>query len=373
MNILEVEHLKTYFLTEQGIVRPVRDVSFTVQEGEILGIVGESGSGKSVTMLSVMGLLAKNGYVGQGTVRFDGQTLMDLPEASGEIPFSQLRRQKREYEKKMEEIRGREIGMIFQDPMTFLNPILTVGYQMSEGLRRHFGLSRPECRKKNREMLNLVGITNAEQRLSQYPFELSGGMRQRVLIASALGSNPKLLIADEPTTALDVTIQAQILQLIGDLKEKIQMATVLITHDLGVVASVCTRILILYGGEIVEEGTDREIFYEGKHPYTEGLLNSVAKDEALSGRARKLVPIEGSPPDLLKPPAGCSFADRCRYAMRICKERAPENIRFSDTHSCKCWLSHPEVEDRLGAWQQRRTPLRDTAGGGDGYDCDFGV
>ena len=343
MHILEVEHLKSFFTTQNGVVKPVRDVSFKVDTGEILGIVGESGSGKSVTMFSVMGLLAANGYIGQGRVTFAGQELLHVEPAEDYQEISKLKAIKSAYEKRLEDIRGKDIGMIFQDPMTYLNPVLTVGYQMTEGLKRYFHYSGEECKKRNIEMLEMVGITNAEKRLSQYPFELSGGMRQRVMIAMALNSRPKLLIADEPTTALDVTIQAQILELMQTLKEKIGMSIILITHDLGVVASMCTHIIIMYGGQIMEEGTDMDIFYHSRHPYTEGLLHSVATYDEATQTKRRLEPIEGSPPDLRQPPVGCAFVDRCKYAMKICKQYEPESISLSETHSCKCWRCHPDV------------------------------
>ena len=347
MNILEVEHLKTYFITERGLVRPVRDVSFHVADGEIIGIVGESGSGKSVSMYSTIGLVAKNGYVTQGKITFNGNTIMDIPPRSGKISISKLKKEKESFEKISQELRGKDIGMVFQDPMTYLNPVLSIGYQMKEGLKRHFGWSDQKCVEHSIKMLELVGITNPEERLKQYPHELSGGMRQRILIAATLASSPKLLIADEPTTALDVTIQAQILDLIKDLKEKMNMATILITHDLGVVASICSRILIMYGGEIIEEGTDTEIFYEHCHPYTEGLLNSVASHDESNGE-KKLKPIEGNPPDLLNPPKGCSFADRCQYAMKQCKQMPPPRYTLSDTHKCKCWRCHPDYNEKGG-------------------------
>ncbi len=348
MNILEVENLKTYFITDRGLVRPVRDVSFHVADGEIIGIVGESGSGKSVSMYSTLGLVAKNGYVTQGKVSFNGDTILHIPPREGEVSLDTLKKEKKQYEKVAQDLRGKEIGMIFQDPMTYLNPVLTIGYQMKEGLKRHFGWSDKKCTEHCIKMLELVGITNAKERLKQYPHELSGGMRQRILIAATLASNPKLLIADEPTTALDVTIQAQILDLIKQLKEELNMATILITHDLGVVASICSRILIMYGGEIIEEGTDREIFYEHRHPYTEGLLNSVASHDE-SNTDKKLKPIEGNPPDLLKLPVGCSFADRCRYAMKQCKQMPPPRYTLSDTHRCKCWRCHPDYSEGVSS------------------------
>ncbi len=358
--ILEVEHLRTFFLTDQGLVKPVRDVSFKLEQGEILGIVGESGSGKSVTMYSVMGLLAKNGIIGNGRVMFDGKEILNVNLPANEVEVETLQKIKRDYQKSMQEVRGNEIAMIFQDPMSYLNPLFKIGFQMSEGLKRHYHFSDEECRKRNIEMLEMVGINQPDKRLEQYPHELSGGMRQRVLIATAMSSHPKLLIADEPTTALDVTIQAQILDLMKDLKEKTGMSIILITHDLGVVANMCTRIMIMYGGQLMESGTDREIFYEPRHPYTEGLLNSVANveetaedikqdggeyDVAPYADARpRLKPIEGSPPDLLAPPKGCAFVDRCEYAMKLCKENEPPRFKLSETHYCKCWLCHPDVE-----------------------------
>lgn len=346
--ILKIDHLKTVFGTANGVVQSVRDVSLHLEKGEILGIVGESGSGKSVTMLSLMGLLAKNGYIIQGGIEFDGKEILSVgqPEGAEEnlekaISDKTVKKAKTAYERYMVDVRGKDIGMIFQDPMTFLNPILTIGYQLKEGLKSHTKLSDAECDKKCIEMLEKVGITSPEARLKQYPFELSGGMRQRVMIAMALLSNPKLLIADEPTTALDVTIQAQILELLKELKDDINMSIIMITHDLGVVASMCTRIVILYGGMIMEEGSDRDIFYHPQHPYTKGLLHSVASDD---GTNRRLEPIEGSPPDLLKPPAGCAFVDRCQYAMKLCREHIPDTYQAGEGHTCRCWLMDERVK-----------------------------
>ncbi|MEG0835692.1 MAG: ABC transporter ATP-binding protein [Clostridiales bacterium] len=344
MKVLEVENLKTFFKTDNGVVKAVRDISFFLEQREILGIVGESGSGKSVSMFSILGLLARNGYIGQGRINFDGQELLNVCAEKEFCDLSYLKKIKKQYEKQMTSYRGKDIGIIFQDPMTYLNPILTVGYQMSESLKRHFNYSNAECKKKNKLMLETVGITNAEKRLKQYPFELSGGMRQRVMIAMALTSNPRLLIADEPTTALDVTIQAQILELMKSLQQSSDMSIILITHDLGVVASMCTRIIIMYGGQIMEEGTDREIFYQHRHPYTSGLLKSIAKyEENREDKPIKLVPIEGSPPDLLQPPQGCAFVDRCEQAMTVCKHFEPQTIQLSSTHRCKCFLCYPQV------------------------------
>ncbi len=300
--LLEVKNLHTSFSTYAGKVKAVRGISFHVDEGEAVGIVGESGSGKSVTNLSILRLLpAESGVIDEGEVLFDGTDLLKLSN------------------KEMRSVRGNDISMIFQDPMTSLNPVLTIGYQIMEILKIH---------NKN---------------ISQYPHEFSGGMRQRVMIAMALACKPKLLIADEPTTALDVTIQAQILDLMKDLKEELNTAIILITHDLGVVADLCSRILVMYGGLIVEEGTTDDIFYRPRHPYTWGLLNSIPKISL--GIKEKLIPIEGSPPDLLKPPAGCPFVARCDYAMRICAKKMPDYYEVGEGHRSMCWLLHPDAPE----------------------------
>ncbi len=329
--ILEVNNLKTSFFTHAGEVKAVGGVSFTLNKGEALGIVGESGSGKSITMMSIMRLLAENGKIVEGNIKFEGK---DLAEVS---------------EKEMENIRGNEIGMIFQDPMTSLNPVLTVGEQLMEPLRKHKKMSKDEAFKKAVEMLALVGIPSPESRMKQYPHEFSGGMRQRVMIAMALTCEPKLLIADEPTTALDVTIQAQILEIMKDLKNRLNKSIILITHDLGVVADVCDRINVMYGGTIVESGTSEDIFYNPKHPYTWGLLKSVPNPKKLV--KERLNPIDGQPPDLLNPPVGCPFAARCDYAMKICVECRPENFKIDNGHTAACWLNHadaPKVEAPVG-------------------------
>lgn len=331
MALLEVKNLSVDFDTDQGVVHAVRDISFSVGESEAVGIVGESGSGKSVTMYSVMGLLASNGRITNGSVSFKDQ---DITEKS----YSGHK----EYEAVMNKIRGNEMSMIFQDPMTFLNPVIKIGKQITEVIKNHNKVSDAEAKKRAVELMAQVGIPSPEKRLNQYPHEFSGGMRQRIVIAIALACNPKLIIADEPTTALDVTIQAQVLDLIKEMKEKLQSSVIMITHDLGVVASLCDRILIMYGGKVVEEGSDREIFYEPKHPYTMGLLKCVHNPE----KKEKLTPIAGSPPDLLMPPKGCPFVDRCPEAMRICKERMPEFSVYSDTHRCACWLE--EARKRKG-------------------------
>ena len=329
--ILEVNNLKTSFFTHAGEVKAVGGVSFTLNKGEALGIVGESGSGKSITMMSIMRLLSENGKIVNGNIKFEGK---DLAEVS---------------EKEMENIRGNEIGMIFQDPMTSLNPVLTVGEQLMEPLRKHKKMSKDEAFKKAVEMLALVGIPSPESRMKQYPHEFSGGMRQRVMIAMALTCEPKLLIADEPTTALDVTIQAQILEIMKDLKDRLNKSIILITHDLGVVADVCDRINVMYGGTIVESGTAEDIFYNPKHPYTWGLLKSVPNPKNLV--KERLNPIDGQPPDLLNPPVGCPFAARCDYAMQVCVECRPESFKIKDGHTAACWLNHadaPKVEAPIG-------------------------
>lgn len=331
--ILDVKHLRVDFTTDQGTVQAVRDVSFSVKEGEILGIVGESGSGKSVTMYSVMGLLAQNGSINEGEIVFNGESI-----ARKDFPDN------RSYEKKMREIRGNTMAMIFQDPMTFLNPVLTIGKQIRETLLNHNPkMTKKEANERAIELMRKVGIPAPEKRINQYPFEFSGGMRQRIVIAIALANKPKLIIADEPTTALDVTIQAQVLELIQEMSRQTGAAVIMITHDLGVVASLCDRINIMYGGRLAETGTDREIFYEPNHPYTKGLLNCINNPE---DDDKELTPIPGSPPDLLKPPAGCPFVDRCSEAMKICKTKMPVETIFSDTHRSACWLNEKRTGRR---------------------------
>ena len=305
--ILEIKGLKTSFTTHIGDIQAVRGTNFYLNKGEAIGIVGESGCGKSVSMMSIMGLLSSNGKIVDGEVLFNGQ---DISKAT---------------EKEMEQIRGNKISMIFQDPMTSLNPVLTIGDQLTEPLIKHKGMNKKEAIVEAIKMLGLVGIPSPEKRINQYPHEFSGGMRQRVMIAMSLICNPEIIIADEPTTALDVTIQAQILDLMKELKDKFNTAIILITHDLGVVADLCTRIYVMYGGVIVEEGTDEDIFYRGKHPYTIGLLKSVPNPKSLV--KEKLIPIEGQPPDLFKPPVGCPFAARCKYAMKICTQKMPPSFK----------------------------------------------
>ena len=325
--LLEVKNLKTSFRTHIGDVQAVRGVSLYLDKGEALGIVGESGCGKSVTMMSLMRLLADNAVIESDNIMFDGQDITNPTE------------------KEMQKIRGNEMAMIFQDPMTSLNPLFTVGQQLTEHLIKHKKVSKKEANDLAIKMLDMVGIPSPEKRLKQYPHDFSGGMRQRVMIAMSLICEPKLIIADEPTTALDVTIQAQILDLMKGLKEKVNSSIILITHDLGVVADLCTRINVMYGGLVVEEGSDEDIFYNGKHPYTWGLLNSVPNPK--SEIKEKLTPIEGQPPDLLKPPVGCPFAARCKYTMKVCIEKQPPLFEISEGHRAACWLCHenaPKVE-----------------------------
>ncbi|AGF59341.1 MULTISPECIES: ABC transporter ATP-binding protein [Clostridium] len=328
--LLEVKNLETSFKTSAGEVHAVRGVSFDLEKGEALGIVGESGCGKSVTMMSIMRLLADNGRLAGGEIFFNGKDISNVKESE------------------METIRGNDIGMIFQDPMTSLNPVYTIGDQLMEPLLKHRKISKAEARKEAINMLGLVGIPSPEKRMKQYPHEFSGGMRQRAMIAMSLICAPKLIIADEPTTALDVTIQAQILDLMKDLKQKLDTAIILITHDLGVVADVCTKINVMYGGIIVETGTTEDIFYRGKHPYTWGLLRSVPNPK--EDVKEKLIPIEGQPPDLLNPPVGCPFAARCDYAMKVCLQKQPPLFEVGEKHHTACWLCHedaPKVESPI--------------------------
>ena len=322
--ILDVKNLRVDFETDQGTVFAVRDVSFHVREGEILGIVGESGSGKSVSMYAIMGLLAANGRVTAGDMRFNGESIARRDFAD-----------EKAYEEKMCAIRGKAMGIIFQNPMSYLNPVIPVGRQLREVILNHNpGLGRAEANRRTVEQLLLVGIPSPETITRQYPYALSGGMRQRVVTAIALANRPKLIIADEPTTSLDVTTQAQVLDLIRKISRQTHASAIVVSHDLGVVASLCDRIAIMYGGKIVETGSAREIFYAPNHPYTEGLLRCVNLPE---GDEKELIPIPGSPPDTLNPPAGCPFADRCDTAMRICKKEMPRETVLSETHSSFCW------------------------------------
>ncbi|WP_417307857.1 ABC transporter ATP-binding protein [Devosia sp.] len=319
--ILSVRDLATSFFTRRGEVQAVRGVSFEVRPGEMLGLVGESGSGKSITCMSVLRLLKAGGKIKAGSAHFEGNDLLALDEET------------------LANLRGNRIGVIFQDPMTSLNPTLTVGEQVIETILRHRQVSRDAARARAIELFELVRIPSAAARLKSYPHEFSGGMRQRVMIAIALACDPKLLIADEPTTALDVTIQRQILALLKDLQQRLGMSVILITHDLGVIAEVTDRVLVLYGGLVMETAPVRELFARPAHPYTVGLLDAVP--DLRDDTHRRLTPIPGSPPDMLKPPPGCPFAPRCPHAMRKCVDERPP--LFGTLHQARCWLHHAEA------------------------------
>ena len=326
MALLEVKDLQTNFYSEDGVVRAVNGLSFELEPGSTLGIVGESGSGKSVTSLSIMRLIPNPpGRIEGGSILFRGQELLTKSEAE------------------MRKIRGHEIAMIFQDPMTSLNPVLTVGDQIAETVRLHLKLGRKEAMQRAVEMLRLVRIPSPEDRVHDYPHQFSGGMRQRVMIAMALSCDPSLLIADEPTTALDVTIQAQILDLMRELQERRNSAIILITHDLGVVAEICQRVLVMYAGNMVEYGTADQIFKDPKHPYTQGLLESVPRLD--DRESKRLIPIEGQPPNLLRMPPGCAFAPRCKYRMPICDEPVPL-YDFGEGHVARCFLYDERAADQ---------------------------
>ncbi len=329
--ILRVENLKVSFTTYAGIVQAVRGVSFSLHRGEVLAIVGESGCGKTVTAQSILRLNDSD----HCNITADRILL-------GESDLQNFS------EKQMQNVRSGSISMIFQDPMTSLNPTKRIGLQIMEGLLKHKKISKAQARTEAMRMLELVGIANAEKRMNQFPHEFSGGMRQRVMIAMALVCNPEILIADEPTTALDVTIQAQIIDLMLELRKKLNTAIMIITHDMGVVADMADRVAIMYAGKIVEQGPVREIFYHPKHPYAWGLLESIPKGGEY-GKER-LVPIDGVPPDLLNPPEGCPFAPRCEYAMPICRMRMPEESVFENGHSVRCWLTHPNAPAVHNAW-----------------------
>lgn len=324
--ILEVKDLHVNFKTYGGTVQAVRGVDFHLNKGETLAIVGESGCGKSVTVNAIMGLVPNPpGKITRGKIIFKGRELTRLKE------------------KKMRAIRGVDISMIFQDPMTALNPTLTIGTQLMEGLKQHRNVSDGEAKKRALEMLELVGIPNPEERLKQYPHQFSGGMNQRIVIAMALICEPELLIADEPTTALDVTIQAQILELFERIQEATGVSIILITHDLGVVAKIADRVAVMYAGKIIEIGSKREIFYNSQHPYTKGLLQSVPRLDV----KENLQPIEGTPPDLFSPPTGCPFTPRCPFAMEVCNKVYPASFKHSNTHSVDCWLQDERAQKLL--------------------------
>jgi oligopeptide transport system ATP-binding protein len=320
--VLSVRDLRISFGTYAGEVQAVRGATFDLRRGETLAIVGESGSGKSVAARSIMGLNPEtNTIIRGGEILFEGEDLL------------------RASEKRMQSVRGPKIAMVFQDPMTSLDPTMRIGPQIIESLKKHLGMTGRQAAERAVELLKLVGIPNAEARLKQYPHQFSGGMRQRVVIAIALACDPQVLIADEPTTALDVTIQAQILELMRELQDRLGMSIILITHDLGVVASTAHRVAVMYGGRIVETGTVREIFYNPQMPYTWGLLASIPLPNA--DRNQELIPIPGTPPDATDPPKGCPFTSRCPYAMRVCGDEMPEPTTFSPEHWAACWLHHP--------------------------------
>jgi oligopeptide transport system ATP-binding protein len=322
--LLQVKDLKTQFFTQDGVVNAVNGVSFDLYEEETLGIVGESGSGKSVTALSLMGLIPQPpGKITNGEVLFKGRDLVGLPE------------------NEMRKIRGKEIAMIFQDPMTSLNPVLTISRQIGEALQLHMNMDRAAARKRTIELLKLVGIPSAADRIDDYPHQFSGGMRQRVMIAMALSCNPKLLIADEPTTALDVTIQAQILDLIKRLKREFGTAVMMITHDLGVVAGMCDRVQVMYAGHLVEQASVEQLYADPRHPYTLGLIRSVPRLDEV--RKERLEPIPGLPPDLVNVPPGCPFYPRCSFHMPVCLEQRPLLRPVDGAHTAACWADIKEA------------------------------
>lgn len=324
MKLLEINNLAVNFNTYGGEVKAVRDVSLEVNEGEVLAIVGESGSGKSVTAQSIMGLIpTPPGRIQSGEIVFKGENLLEKTK------------------KEMRRIKGSEISMVFQDPMTSLNPTMKIGKQIEENLLAHKRSSRSETKKRAIELLRLVEIPDPETRYNQYPHEFSGGMRQRVMIAIALACEPSLLIADEPTTALDVTIQAQVLELMKNLQERLNTSIILITHDLGVVAEMAETVGVMYAGMLVEKGSVEDIFENSAHPYTWGLMESIPDVENDEGK--RLVPIKGSPPDLFSPPEGCPFAPRCKYAMEICLQEIPPEFEMNEQHTARCWLNHPHA------------------------------
>ena len=324
--ILELKNVVYSFKTYGGEVKAVRDVSFDVRAGEVLGIVGESGCGKSVTAQCILRLNPEPpGFFGGGEIIYKGKDILKMDK------------------KEIREIRGGEIGSVFQDPMTSLNPTMKVGKQIMEVFVGREGYSKDEVKAKALEIMKLVGISDSEKRFNQYPHELSGGMKQRIMIAIALVSRPSVIICDEPTTSLDVTIEAQILELLLELKEKLGTSIIMITHDLGVIAKICDRVVVMYGGKIVEKGTVRDIYYQTAHPYTSGLMHSIARLE--TNRGEKLHPIEGTPPDLFSPPVGCPFAARCDYCMDVCEQFPPEEYQLSEEHMTRCWLQHENAPD----------------------------
>ena len=319
MNLLEVKNLCTSFFTPSGAVKAVNGVSFNLSKGTVLGIVGESGSGKSVTAYSILQILTPPGRIVSGSIKLEGKELVGASE-------DEMRR-----------IRGNKIGIIFQDPMTSLNPVFTIGNQLMEAVLLHTNRNHQEAYARAVEMLNLVGINEPDKRMKQYAYELSGGMRQRVMIAMALACEPDILIADEPTTALDVTIQAQILELMMDLQKKMGMAIIMITHDLGVIANMCDEVIVMYAGKVAERGTARQIFYNPRHEYTKGLLNSIPNID--SDQQERLIPIAGTPIDMLNMPSGCAFAPRCGQAMKVCLKQHPKEVWVAEDHLSACWVN----------------------------------
>lgn len=325
MALLEIKNLKTSFFTDAGEVRAVNDISYTLEKGKVLGIVGESGSGKSVSAYSMMQILASTGQIKEGSsIKLEGQELVNAGE------------------KVMRTVRGNKISIIFQDPMTSLNPTYTIGHQLMEAILLHTDRDKKQAHERAVEMLTLVGINEPEKRMDQYPFELSGGMRQRVGIAMALSCEPDILIADEPTTALDVTIQAQIIELMIDLQKKLGMAIIMITHDLGVIAQICDEVIVMYAGSICEKGTVDDIFYKPKHEYTKGLLRSIPTTKTMG---QKLKPITGTPIDLLNMPKGCAFAPRCENCMKICLSQKPQTLEINEHHFANCFMAIKEAID----------------------------
>lgn len=333
MALLEVKDLHTSFFTDAGEVKAVNGVSFNLERGKVLGIVGESGSGKSVTSYSIMGILAGSGKIVSGSIKLDGTELVGADE------------------KVMKDIRGNKVSIIFQDPMTSLNPTYTIGHQLMEAILLHTDRDKKQAHDRAVEMLRLVNVNEPEKRMKQYPFELSGGMRQRVMIAMALACEPDILIADEPTTALDVTIQAQILDLMKDLQNELGMSIIMITHDLGVVAQMCDEVIVMYAGSICEQGSADEIFYNPQHEYTKGLMRSLP---SVNTAGTQLKPITGTPIDLLNMPKGCPFAPRCDAAMKICIDEKPQNVEINENHQSSCWMcikkmiENGEIENSKG-------------------------
>ena len=325
MALLEVNDLHTSFFTPAGEVKAVNGVSFYLDHGKVLGIVGESGSGKSVTAYSIMQILEKTGKIVSGSIKYEGQELVGIGEQG------------------MKKIRGNKISIIFQDPMTSLNPTYTIGHQLMEAIMLHTNRNKKQAWDRAVEMLRLVNVNEPEKRMKQYPYEFSGGMRQRVMIAMALACEPDILIADEPTTALDVTIQAQILELMQSLQKELGMAIIMITHDLGVVAQMCDEVIVMYAGSICEQGTADEIFYNPKHEYTKGLIRSIP---TIDNDGQKLEPIAGTPIDLLNMPTGCPFAPRCDAAMKICLKERCKRMQINDMHQAACWVNVKEAIER---------------------------